>query len=337
MLRGGAIAFAVVVGILAAAPFTRTLMEDHQNLRDDKTPSIAEARAAFARHPLDYSAAAHIAYASTSLRERIAYLNHALRLSPHHPGLHRAVARWLAQAGKRSQAAGEYRRALMGTDDPETLVVEITTVFPVAAEAATAFPIEYPGWNRIATQLVESKRADVALAYLARIADAPGARPVPEVWRRMATIAQNARDLPLAERALAALRRIDPTLPGGVALAKIQLEQKAYDRAAATLGPIVAEPVTTKEHVEARVLFCEIRVVRATIREDWETARTCLIDVLNAPGVSMETRRTIHGHLVKVEEALGNHDQAELERRLAAPGKLAPEPPSGLRGSGGSR
>jgi O-antigen ligase/tetratricopeptide (TPR) repeat protein len=330
LVRGGAIAGAVGAALVAATPIGRTLDEDHAALRAEP-PTLAEARAAFERHPLDYVAAAALAKASGTDRERLAYFNHALRLHPTHPGLHRAIARYLAATGRSSQAALEFRLALAGTDDPGVIVVEILAFFPATADAVAALPTEYRHWSAMVDALIRVQRNDVALAFLEKLIGAEGARPSLEVWRRMATLSEAAGNLALAERAAIALSKYEPSVAATVAVAELQVKQRAFDRAQETLARVTSEVPTTKGHVDAWVLSCEIHMAVA----DWPKAQACLDQTLQLAAVTMDLRRKIHGDLAKVYDALGNKTQADFNRQLAAPGRLkSDQPGTTIDGSG---
>ena len=320
-LRLAVVGGAAVAAIIAATPLGRTLREDHEAFRTE-LPTLAEARAALARHPLDYVAAGHVARAADDDRQRLAFLNFALRLHPSHPGLHRAAARFLATIGRRAQAGLEYRLAIAGSGAPETLIAEVLAVLPDAADAARALPLDHVLWNRIVTALVEARREDVAIAYLVTVTSARPDSPV-EVWRRLLGLAEARSQHEVAERAAIALARIDPTVASTIAVARIQLARGAHDLAIVTLTPVATELVTSREHVDARFLLCEVHMARLT----WEVARTCLVDTLSAPGVTMDLRRKVHARLATVETALGNAARAEFERKLANPGR---EPASGV-------
>lgn len=314
-LRAGVVAAVVAAGVLALLPGSRTLGEDHEELDDDDV-TLADAQAILDRHPLDYLAAAYVARESKDATTQLAFLNFALRLHPTHPGLHRTIARWLAQSHKIAQATLEYRIAITGTNDPTQLVGEVLELFPATNDAIAALPADEVHWAGIVNVLVGAKRNDVALAYLEKLVDARGAKPSADVWRKLSALATAAGDLKVGERAATELAKLEPVVANMTALAAIQITRKEFDAAEATLAPVVAEPVTSPEHVEAHLQLCDLEIARP----DWTKARTCLTESLVLPGVTMVQRRKIHGRLAKVEEALGNKERAQFERSLAEPG-----------------
>jgi O-antigen ligase len=311
-LRTATIAAGLLAAAITALPISTSLDEDHAMLDDDSL-TLADARAAFERHPLDYLAAAYLARESADAQVQLAYLNLALRLHPTHPGLHRTIGRWLANGPHKRQAALEYRFAIAGAADPTPLVSEVLALFPVITDAVAALPVDNGHWAPLVNDLVAAKRSDVALAFLERIVDTPGVQPDLDVWKRMATLATAAGDLDAAERAASAVAELEPSVAAAISLATVELQRKEYDAAAKTLAPAITEPVTSPEHIEARLLSCDIEIARP----DWTAARACLTQTLVAPGVTMVQRRKIHGRLAKVADAAGDKDRAQFERGLA--------------------
>jgi O-antigen ligase len=317
-LRLGAVVATLAVAGVAATPLARPIGEAHDAYRDE-TPELDEALAEFARHPVDYLAAVQVAIAAQNTRVSVAVFNHSLRLHPAHPGLHRAVAKWLAVSGRPTQAAIEYRTAIGGVDHPELIVRELVTLLPAADDAIAALPAPYVHWDLVVLALSQAKRDDLALRYLDKAVDAKaGSQPAPEMWRQMAQLSLTAGDAPRRERALTALFALDPTPVAALALGRIQLAHKNYNGAIATLTHAATHDV------EARVLLCQVHVARAA----WPDAKQCLQGALTAPNVTMDMRRLIHTELAKVFDALGDPNQAELERRLGLPGRLTPEQPA---------
>jgi O-antigen ligase len=300
----------VLAAVLAATPLATSLAEDHRAIRD--ATSASTARAAFRRHPLDYLAAAHVARTSTEPAVRSAFLNHALRLHPSHPGLHRTVARWLLANGRIEQAKLELRISLLGSRQPEQLVGEIVTLLKRPEDAAAALPPDHPLWGRIVTTLLELKREDIALLYLVSMVEAQPGRP-PEVYRRMLAIAEKRKELEIAERAATGLARVEPTPSATVSLARIQVTRKNYDVASVTLAALIKDNVTSTDHVEAHLLVCEIAIAKT----EWKPALDCLDRTIAQPAVTAKLRQRIHSRLAVVSDALGDKLRAQLERKLA--------------------
>ncbi|MGE0550277.1 MAG: O-antigen ligase family protein [Kofleriaceae bacterium] len=305
--RSAIVVMAILVAIGCA--MTRSLAEDHQDLSGPAN-SLVSARASLARHPLDYLAAAHVSRWSEPASERVRFLNHALRLHPTHPGLHRAAAIWLVASGRMNQAALEYRLAIFNSDRLDGLINEILRVFPSAHDAAAALPIDQLRWGQIATVLSDAKRHDVALAYLTKLVDAGDNRL--DVWRRMLELAEKTGDLEHAERAAAGITRRVPGIAAVIDLARIQTARKNYEAALATLSPTTQQGMASPEHTKAKIMICEIHIARA----DWPRARECLTSTIQGRYLTIQNERKVHSLLAGVEEAMGNRVRAEFERRL---------------------
>lgn len=316
--RAALVAAAVIACVMSALPWSRTLREDHAALRAGPA-DLEEAEDAFARHPLDYLAAAYIAQRTP--QRRVAFINHALRLHPTHPGLHRAVAGLLVSTGRAGQAALEYRLALEGSRDPEPIVTEVLAKLTDPEIIASAFPVESPRWPRIVATLVDAGRHDLALGYITKLADAQP-QPNPTIWRRMFALAEQRGDLAAAQRAVAGLARVESSHALAVRLARLQLRLQRFDDAIATLTPLTApDGGSSRDRVDAHLLLCEIHVART----DWRPARECYVRVLQIPGITFEQGQKVHAQLAKIEEALGNRRRAEFEQSLSRDPK--PDPP----------
>lgn len=308
VLRSAAIGGVVLIALLAGAPFSRSLAEDH----DAERPTVEEARAALRRHPLDYVSAMNIASVSRDPSERIELINHALQLHPTHSGLHRVVGIWLASTGRTQQAALELRLALEGAANPELMVPEIVTKLPKAEDAAAAMPVSEDRWAKIAKALVDAHREDVALLYLTKLFDQIKPPP-PELLKRLLALAEKLDNLPVAERVAKELGKFDASLAIHLGVANMQFKHGKYDDTLATLARIDTTQITQAEQVDARLLRCDVHIARTA----WADARECLSSLLPEPTVTLQIRRKIHARLAKVEEALGNTDRAEFEHKLS--------------------
>ncbi|MGE0868677.1 MAG: O-antigen ligase family protein [Kofleriaceae bacterium] len=315
--RSAVVAMAAVVAIGCA--MTRSLAEDHDSLSGSSN-NLATARTALARHPLDYLAAAHVSRWSASASARVGFLNHALRLHPTHPGLHRTAAVWLAAGGRRNQAGLEYRLAIFNSDRLAPLINEVLQVFPAASDAAAALPNDPMRWGLIATALSDAQRHDVALAYVTKLVDAGDNRL--DVWRRMLELAEKIGNMEAAERAAAGVARCAPGISAVIDLARIQSIRKNYDAALATLGSAVQQGASSPEYTDANIMICEIHIARV----EWLKARECLTSTLQRSYLTIQNERKIHTLLARIEEAMGNRVRAEFERRLLDNTQNAPKP-----------
>lgn len=316
LIRGSAIAAVVFAGILAAAPFSRTLSQDHATPRT----TVQAAREALARHPVDYLSAMNVASVTRDPAERISLINHALQLHPTHSGLHRVVGAWLASTGRTNQAALEFRLALEGSADPQVLIPEVVAKLPKASDAAAAMPLSIDRWSRIAKALVDAKREDVALAYLVRLYEQPRPPP-PELLKRLLALAEKLDDLAIAERVAKDLGKIDASITIHLGVANMQFRHNKFDATLATLDRIDTTQITQSEQVDARLLRCDVY----NAKSEWTRARECLSSLLPEPSVTMQVRRKLHARLAKIEEALGNPERADFERKLSI--EAVPRPP----------
>src|SRR5205823_4179316 len=98
----------------------------------------------------------------------ITLLNHAMRLHPTHPDLHRIAARLLKRTGHADQATVEYAAAIRAAADPDKIVSEVLATFPPDL-AAAAIPADYPVLDAIIGMLRAKHREDVAALWLPRV------------------------------------------------------------------------------------------------------------------------------------------------------------------------
>ncbi|MEQ1735942.1 MAG: hypothetical protein ABL886_06025, partial [Rhodoglobus sp.] len=266
-MRVGGLALGLVATTIGVMPCSTTLSEDRADSK-----SLAAARDALQRHPLDYVSAATIASASTSPPERIAFLNHALRLHPTHSGLHRAVARWLVATKRPTQAALEYRIALEGALDPDALVTEILAKLPTA-EAIDAMPRSAANWNRISKLLLDSKRDDIALAWLLHLLDDKLLPSSPTTLKSIFILAERREDLAVASRVVRTLDQVNSDSSLRLRLARLETRKGKLDAALVTIEEILRSSATSQTHFEAELLRCDIHITRPA----WPLARDCLI------------------------------------------------------------
>jgi O-antigen ligase len=170
-LRGLLVAGLGGAALILCLPMTTTVAEDHLTLARRDDLSDATLQAIVARHPLDYLTYAVAAERAIGRNEKgaIRLLNHALRLHPTHPGLHRLAGRLLLRNHYDTQATIEYATALRGTMNPRPLLAEIVAAFPKAELAAAAIPADYANVDGIVRGLDEVHRLDVATLWLRHV------------------------------------------------------------------------------------------------------------------------------------------------------------------------
>ena len=256
--------------LLLLASATRTVEEDHVALRADATP--AHAREVIARHPLDYLGYAVLAESLIASNDpaAIAMLNHAMRLHPTLPGLHRLAARLLLRMGRTGQAESEYATALRYTLDRRALVSEMLTVLP-PERVARALPVESEVAKTV-RMFQDLNRVDVAVIWLdLRLA----ASPTLDAADAMYSIATQQKNLGAAERGLRARCRVAPSSQCQLALARIlQREDKQADVADA-VADVATWHGTRAEQLESWLLLCDARAKLAQL----DAARACLHDL----------------------------------------------------------
>src|SRR5690606_33930977 len=93
----------------------------------------------------------------------VAVLNHALRLHPTHPALHRIAARLLVRTGRLAQAESEYMMAVRYSTDPRAVIDEMITVLP-PDRAAAAIPMDMP-----IEAVIRLVQFDIAAIWLERV------------------------------------------------------------------------------------------------------------------------------------------------------------------------
>ncbi|NVB82971.1 MAG: O-antigen ligase family protein, partial [Kofleriaceae bacterium] len=126
-----AIALVAVIGMICLLlPMTTTIDEDHRAIAEE--PTTERILESLERHPLDYFGYAVLAEQMIKAKrpESVRVLNHALRLHPTHPGLHRLAARLLMRSRSTNQAELEYAVALAYSVDMRGLLAEMASTMP---------------------------------------------------------------------------------------------------------------------------------------------------------------------------------------------------------------
>jgi len=167
----------VYVAALVAAMFllltnsTRELGEDHAMLAKPDS-SLDDVRSSVERHPLDYYGYARAAQLLIKSDQAggVQALNHALRLDPHHPGLHHLAARMLVRAHRSEQAAIEYAAVLRISAAPAPIIAELLSALPME-DAASAIPADLPSLPAMIQLLDDAHAGTVAIRWLSRVLD----------------------------------------------------------------------------------------------------------------------------------------------------------------------
>jgi Flp pilus assembly protein TadD len=284
-LRIAQLASLTAVAGMLLGPHTRSLEEDHRRLARVGTAELALAREIAQRHPLDYLAYAHAAEAMlrTGDPKAVSMLNHALRLHPTHPGLHRLAGRILLRHGHRSQARLEYELALRHGSDP-ALLREVVAAFTTPEEIAAAIPIEIRKPNQLLRELESLGRDDVALAWLVRVADA---RPSDtRTNEQLHALAVARGDLATAELALRRRLVIAPSQRTRLALAELLAKRGAHEEVITHLEEVSSWAGRREELIKAWLLLCDARIALA----DWDRGAEC-VRRLDARGLLPDGRQ----------------------------------------------
>ena len=229
------------------------------------------------------------------------FLNHALRLHPYQPGLHRFVARLLIGIGARAQAALEYSLAMSGAP-PHLLLKEVVAVLPAASDASAAIPIDYPVPESILRSLAELHRNDIAVQWLIRRAFEPPTQDL-ELLDTLYNLAFERKDYDVALRAAHARFAIANTPTSRSMIARILYAQKKYADVYVALADVESWRGLLDERADAWLLVCD------SYRDQrrWDEAMQCL-HKLDGTG-SMASRR---GQIVKRESEISELHTSEI-------------------------
>jgi O-antigen ligase len=311
----------VGAAVILVLPATRNLQVDHDWLTEDDNATLAEAREVMERHPLDYLSygVAATVMLRTGDAQAAKLLNHALRLHPSHPGLHRLAARMLVASGHHSQAALEYRLALRGTRSPKSLIAEIATALPDLDLLATALPTDPANRPQMLRALTELRRDDIAERWFQRIVLSPehDLDDIDALYR----LALGLRDLPAAE--LAARQRLAEanTHASRIMLARVLFRREAFAQVLKDLADVATWKGRIDERADAWLLLCDTHIELRS----WDPALECL-HKLDGSGTIAEGRRydvTKRLMIVNDHRATEAKQKAieDMQRALGSPAK----------------
>jgi hypothetical protein len=306
IVRGALIAALMVAPFIVTADCTSTLDEDHQALLDGQYRTLDEIAQVAERHPLDYFAFGTAGKQLIAARDQRAatFLNHALRLHPFQPGLHRFVARMLIGMGAKSQAALEYSLAMNGAP-PHLLLKEIVAMLPAADDAAAAIPLDYPVPLSIMHSLSELERDDVTERWLVRrLLDRPTQDL--EMLDTLYDLALARKDEPVALRTAQRRFEIANTQTSRMMLARVRYELKDYAAVYELLADVETWPGRIDERADAWLIVCDSYRDQAR----WDDAMRCL-HRLDASGI-MELRRN---ELTQRESDVSDRHASEIRAK----------------------
>lgn len=257
----------VASALLLARPLTTPVDVDHLALREAPTP--AAIRATITRHPLDYYA--YAVYAEQLVRSSdpaaIRMLNHALRLHPTHPGLHRMAARLLLRVGRVAQAEIEYATAIRYSLDLRTVLAEVTAALPAQSAVATISIEREP--DHVIRTLQALKRDDLAMLWMQRVL---ASSPTLHVADLLYSLALSTKRYAAAEDAARARCALLPSNQCHLALARVMQMADNHRGIVATLGDVGTWRGRRDEQRTAWFMLCDAHIAQKHVPE----AKECL-------------------------------------------------------------
>jgi len=300
----------LLIAALAAAtlavlsPFARSIEEDHDDL-DDGQASISELQDVVTRHPLDYYGYARLANIALAAGDHRALdlLNHAMRLHPSHPGLHRLAARILVGNGRLQQAALEYRLAMQGTLLPKPVLDELLASLHDDDLCARAIPTDWDPRDEILSSLREAKRNGVATRWLERVVarDDADIRTIDQLY----ALAADQGDTAAAR--FAAKRRLElaHTYSSRLMLAKVDFASKDYATILTSLADVATWHTRTDEQSQAWLMLCDSETELGKFKDALE----CLRKLDGAALISLSQR----SELTRRIQYVSDRREAELK------------------------
>ena len=288
-------------------PMTRSLQEDHDQLTAADSATVETAREVIERHPLDYLSYGEAAAAMLRTGDPQAgkLLNHALRLHPTHPGLHRLAARLLLGSGRRAQSAVEYADAMRGTLMPRTLILEIVAMLPELELASAAIPADAPNARQIRRTLTEVDREDITLRWLQRRVAGPqhDLTAIDQLYQ----LAMVRHDWPVAEQAARRRLAASNTTASRILLERVLFRREQFDQVIKDLADVATWKGRIDEQSDAWLLVCDAQIEKRA----WDPALQCLHKLDGAGVLSVTQRYEITKRLAIVTE----HREMEAKQK----------------------
>jgi hypothetical protein len=246
-------------------------------------------------------------------------LNHALRLHPTHPGLHRLAARLLLASGRRAQSAVEYAHAMHGTLMPRSLILEIVAMLPELDLASAAIPPDAPNQRQIIRTLTEVSRDDITQRWLERRMAGPqhDLAGIDQLYQ----LAMARRDWPVAEQA--ARRRLaeSRTTTSRILLERVLFRREQFDQVVKDLADVPSWKGRLDEQADAWLLLCDAHIEKRA----WDPALQCLHRLDGAGILTPPRRYDVTKRLTIVSEQRDREAKQkaieEMQRALGSPSK----------------
>lgn len=279
--------------------------------------SLSESEHIWDRHPGSYAAAGRVAMVLRRQNDprAIAVLNRALARNPYQWGLHLLAARWLSESQAQMQALVEYGSVLQYAplDKVPGLLAELLAKFPDAQQAIQGLPNTPTRIRYFTNHLRNLKRPELALAYAKRLWEVGS--ETPELLAILSNLAAEANDFELALRAASYNCELVPGPESSYLLANIQGLSGDATLALATLSRIDSTATIPAADQVQHLLLKSKLLISLDKRDE---ARDSLEAALQVPLTTPGSRVTIHTAISKLEDLLGNHNQAEIHRKQAA-------------------
>jgi len=294
-LRIGLVVVLLVSAALLLSRATTSVDEDHQAIAK-RDVGFDEIRAAIERHPLDYYGYARAAELLTRRGDRrsVRVLNHAMRLHPTHPGLHRIAAGMLHREGYVEQATLEYAAALRASARPEKMIGEIVALFPIAL-AARAIPADLPELDLVVRSLDELRRPDVLVAWLTRVLELRPShgRACELLYERVLRTG----DLAAIELTGRKCKDITPDPATRLELARLLLREARHDDVIQLLADVEQWTTRVDDKTTGWLLLCDAQLGKGGV----DDAKTCLRKLDVAGVVQPDRAHEITDRLAEIE------------------------------------
>ena len=320
LLRVGHILAVAAGAVLLLTRLTTTIEEDHVSLATHHT--IADVTSELDRHPMDYlgyAVAAQELSRSGDPRS-IRLLNHAMRLHPTHPDLHRIAARLLIRSGHGDQASIEYAAALTSSTDPQRLIAEVVANL-TPAQAAAAIPVDSPDPVAVLKTLQENKHDDVATLWLARVL-----QQHPKdvgACNLMYELSLRRGDLNGAEIAGRSCMELMPDRQTRLGLAKVLMTKQGYTEVVRLLHDVDGWTGLVEERTQGWLMLCDAYVAL----ERWSEASQCLHRLDASGSFPIDNRSEVTRRLDQLEQQKRERDQRSISTD-PGPTNRAPAPKS---------
>ena len=317
-IRGGLLAAAVAVCVIAATPLGRTARASAENIEGAPAEKLALAAAAVERHPADYLLIGRAAEAMMELGDQRTFevINRALFLNPKHGGLHVLAAAVLIRAQRPEQAQAELALAVhfAPPNAVRDIVATVLATFPDPEQAAHALPLDPGDAPGIVQVLVARGHPRIQLAYTQRVANLnPSDSTAQLLFARAAITAKQGE---LALPAARAAHTLQPDLASVSVLADAMALAGDVAGAIAILRATLASGIHTP--ADRATLLCAVADLQ--LGDGALAAAAATLDELSRIVADKRGRIALHLRQALLHDRRGETNQAAWQRGLA--GKL---------------